>query len=59
MEGLSKEQLLSLLKEHLKISITTKPHEDYYKGVTGYDINVQLHLGTELISESTDTIDVK
>jgi hypothetical protein len=59
MESLTKAQLLELLKEHLTISITTQPQDDYYRGTVGYDIKVDLSFDGTLISESTDSITLK
>jgi hypothetical protein len=56
---MSKEELIAFLKESLVITIDTKPHDDFYRGVTGYDIVVKIKLGEEVIAEGTDSIDIK
>jgi hypothetical protein len=56
---MTKEEIIQFLRDNLTISVTTEPHDDFYRGVTGYDIKVKVSLAEEVISESYDSIDIK
>jgi hypothetical protein len=56
---MNKEELIQFLKENLTIKLTTKEETDFYRGLVGYELNVEIHLGNEIISSSSDSIDIK
>lgn len=56
---MNEKDLIKFLKEHLKVEVSTKPIDDYYKGVVGYEITTKLILQGEVLDESTDSIDTK
>lgn len=53
---MDKDELISYLRENLKINLSTKESRDFYS--QGYKIEVSLELEGEVICEASDTLDV-
>jgi hypothetical protein len=53
---MDKGELLEFLREHLKIEVSTRATSDW--GSKGYDVEVTLLLGDEVISQHKDSIEM-
>ena len=49
-------ELKEFLKDNLSITITTKEEPQYFESSACVEIKATLHFGSEVISESTDSI---